>query len=447
MATPAQRARIMALTTSAVDVSRPTKKRPRHKKKKKQEEEEKRSDDREDATTEIAARPGKKAQRRMRYQKQHLSPTEFLLVAAQNAQFTGSVQLLHQQDGRFLNKLREKLPSESEAGSSRSDSTSLHVRIETRGELPSPLHVSSSLQVEESVQDSVIRIQPLLVLDLNGILCHRVRKERLPQLFPNLDWTNKAMTIEALLEKAYRPSVTQVASTPIIPRPDLSPFLQYLAQHFCLAIWTSAKSKTANKLIKELIPENIANRLLFVWAQHHCIVKISTEHDGVATEVAAAASSSEEEQSDGEGNGIGKATRSTSEKHGSTTIFEKDLSRVWEEFPLWNQHNTILLDDSPNKCAQWEDNAIHPPALNGRLLSENDSRGHDVDNGDLLDDAINCRRQRAFFEQLIQHWKQHSAVQTWSMEEGESDSKPAVDTTRAQLDFLQQHARYHHMGW
>ena len=180
---------------------------------------------------------------------------------------------------------------------------------------------------------STVHVKPLIVLDLNGILCHRVRKSR-EDLYPHLQ---------------YRPSPICIANTPIIPRIYLRHFLTFLDAHFTLAIWTSAKSKTAKLLVSLLIPEEISRKLLFVWAQHHCNVI------------------------------YGEAE----------PIFVKNLEKVWGDYPLWNSSNTLIMDDSPDKCPVVR-SALHPPALHGKV-SGDDS---------LISDKDNESRQMSFFQDL-----------------------------------------------
>jgi hypothetical protein len=84
-----------------------------------------------------------------------------------------------------------------------------------------------------------VYVQPLLVLDLNGILCHRIRKHK---MVPGAK---------------YRPSQANIADSRVVPRIHLVSFLNYLSAHFTLAVWTSAQSKTAKQLISLLIPESI----------------------------------------------------------------------------------------------------------------------------------------------------------------------------------------------
>lgn len=225
-----------------------------------------------------------------------------------------------------------------------------------------------------------IYIQPLLVLDLNGILCHRLRKNKEPAIN---------------ISNGFRRASCFIANTPVIPRPHLEDFLTFLDEHFCLAVWTSAKTKTAKQLVQQLFPTPIAQRLLFVWAQNRCTTNTLVG------------------QSDDD------------------PLFVKQLDRVWKEYPLWNPFNTLLLDDSPDKCP-FPRNALHPPSMNGQKQRW----------GSELFDANNHELQLAFFEKLVSFWREQQVVTTWD-DVGEATYHPQPN---ALWDFLRKHATKH-MGW
>ena len=298
-------------------------------------------------------RLGKKRLRKMRYQQQQLSPEEFLLRSSRSLAYTGSVKCLNPVQEATMAEVRQVRVT-----------TSIDpVTVEAKD--PRSLHH--------------IMIQPLLVLDLNGILCHRIRRER----------------EEIYVSPTYRPIVANIANTPIIPRPDLDQFLTFLDQHFCLAIWTSAKIKTATQMIKILFPEHVSNRLLFVWAQHNCdMIRNEDNH-----------------------------------------IYEKDLSKIWKEYPLWNSSNTILMDDSPEKCARWRENVVHPPPLNGQILEK-------TMNTPLISDEENVQKQAQFFNQLIHHWRLHLLTQDFDVEAADA----VIRSSKTQAQVFLEHA-CGHMGW
>jgi hypothetical protein len=240
-----------------------------------------------------------------------------------------------------------------------------------------------------------ISIQPLLILDINGVLCHRVRRR------PNQD---------PLIMSRYRsPLGPNISQTPIIPRPDLLHFLEYLDQHFCLAIWTSAKAKTAKKLVDLLIPKLIKDRLLFVWSQGHCLVD-----------------------------------ESPSTPKSKETSCVKDLELVWQKFPLWNRYNTILIDDTPEKCTRWKENALHPPPLHGRKQRRPDT--HEDSTTKWMSDEVNVSRQFAFMTLLAEHWSSCPLTQIWDSKG--LDGTPSVISNECDgmATFLTKHAT-EFMGW
>ena len=242
------------------------KKKPRHKKKKRLLE-----DDIESTLKDkdVPAKPGKKRLRKLGYQKRTLDRVDFLPVFAQHFAFTRSVKV---QTDSAHQEAEHQAPA-TDKGRSKS------LKIVTTGRLPD-IHLSS-----EPNSTFRIFVQPLLILDMNGVLCHRVRKSNRSE--PVLD--------------GYRPSISSIAKTPIIPRTDLDYFLRCLDQHFCLAIWTSAKKKTASKLVKALIPKDIESRLIFVWSQQHCnLTNPKNDHE----------------------------SDSDSGDDGDDVVFEKDLSKV-----------------------------------------------------------------------------------------------------------------------
>jgi carboxy-terminal domain RNA polymerase II polypeptide A small phosphatase len=276
-----------------------------------------------------------------------------------------------------------------------------------------PIDAGRSVKSDNDNSLTTIVAKPLLILDLNGILCHRLRnKKDSPILKPEEDY--------------YRSPMAKIANTPIIPRPDLDDFLNFVDQHFALAIWTSAKSKNATNLVQTLVPEHIKARLLFVWAQHDC----ECDDPNVAD-----------------------------------PNFIKDLQKVWDKFPVWNERSTLLIDDSPEKCMKWKSNAIHPPPMNGLhsfLFRDDDSktamRGQDTtgrcksqaSNLDkilrkTISDESNVIQQMEFFHKLVQQWTANNVVQEW---DSECDDACFItsNSSSSQVAFLNNHATGH-MGW
>ena len=332
-------------------------------------------------------RPGKKKLRKLRYQQKELSPFDFCLVSAKSSVFTNST---------LLGPSFASLDTHNNGSSSSSGERILEVS--TVGSLsPNTYGQNDAVKDTKKNDKHQVYVQPLLVLDLNGILCHRIRQNRTPNV----------------PKTAYRSSSLNVARTPVVPRTDLHEFLSFLDRHFTLSVWTSAKNKTATSLVSALFPSDVASRLLFVWAQHHCDVVGSPDTD-----------ETDDEQ----------------------PVFEKNLSKVWKEFPLWNANNTLMIDDSPEKCTQWHANAVHPPPLNGQVSTWS---------GNTSPDEENERLQRLFFNDLVEFWRNHTLVQRWDEESGDAttslielhggNEEPLHDSNGL-LQHLKDNATGH-MGW
>jgi hypothetical protein len=163
--------------------------------------------------------------------QQQLNPIERALECASKALHTQAVSI--------------HLPDHQDASSSLSS-----LQVITSSSFPTnQQHLHHSLS-----STPTIYVKPLLVLDLNGILCYRIRKGR------DVDWAHLP----------FRSSVGHVAMTSIVPRTNLYGFLSCLEAHFTLAIWTSAKERTAKDLIEMLFPAPLVEKLLFVWSQSRC---------------------------------------------------------------------------------------------------------------------------------------------------------------------------------
>lgn len=346
-------------------------------------------------------------------------------------------------------------------------SSSSSMEITTKPEPLLPLTISPGHPLVARKTTCTIKVQPLLVLDLNGILCHRDRKRN-----------RKKLPADTKL----RPSVGNVANSAIIPRTDLLEFLYYLDQYFCLAIWTSAKPKTAKKLLNMLLSSDgpkpkqhkheirkktnnddrkgIRSRLLFVWSQTQC------------TEVRSPWSGKKEIEAD---QGIANVDVDDDEhSYDDSIVFEKHLPKIWEAYPLWSANNTLLVDDSPEKCPLTMANSVHPPPLHGRQPTSSSSSGHLATprNDDPaafalpLADQDNEDQQACFFRKLVSFWTDRRFVaQQYTTEAERATTTTTVQTKKditgpgaeegetseamtntMYYEFLQTHARGH-MGW
>ena len=258
---------------------------------------------------------------------------------------------------------------------------------------------SSTLTMNEtrdfSSTEVRFNVKPLIILDLNGILCFRIRRQL------------KFADHEVNTIYPYRPQVgPDIAQTPIIPRPDVASFMEYLDQHFCLAIWTSARAKTAYSLLKILIPEPVRERLLFVWSQTQCEASLQDPDSSIPSEM----------------------------------VFRKNLSIVWRKFPLWNSCNTLLIDDSPDKCIYHKENSIHPPPLNGRQVPPDRSFVHPKVQ---MSDEENVAKQLEFMQKLVQHWNTFSVVQNWDSRNNDYQFETVHGEGHDMKSFVVQHATGH----
>ena len=88
---------------------------------------------------------------------------------------------------------------------------------------------NTPLSIPQSVR-AIITVKPLIILDVNGILCHRLRKK--PQVLRSSLISNKRLKQTT----NFRPSVGNVANTDVVPRSDLNEFLTLLHSNFNLAV-------------------------------------------------------------------------------------------------------------------------------------------------------------------------------------------------------------------
>lgn len=164
-------------------------------------------------------------------------------------------------------------------------------------------------------------------------------------------------------------------------------------------------------------------------------------------------------------------TASNSEHH-QGLIAIKSLSKVWSSYPIWDESNTLLLDDSPDKCPRrYKSNAIHPPPLCGTETTfcqegNDDARSSSSsveENKDAAatkiettyngqyspssfvnDDEPNQTLQHRFFERLATYWS--SAPQT-RIADRSVDGTVMSNSGKSLCEFLKEHADSHNMMW
>mmetsp|Transcript_2302 Transcript_2302/g.3631 ORF Transcript_2302/g.3631 Transcript_2302/m.3631 type:complete len:359 (-) Transcript_2302:103-1179(-) len=112
-------------------------------------------------------------------------------------------------------------------------------------------------------------------------------------------------------------------------RPHVAEFLTSMAQRYQLAVWTSMTKKSAKPVMDALFHMHEIP-FLFCWCQNRCL---TVPNEDVPS---------------------GKP------------LFLKDLSYIWKEYPSYNESNTILVDDTEDKCVLNNAyNCIHPKPYNG----------------------------------------------------------------------------------
>ena len=120
-----------------------------------------------------------------------------------------------------------------------------------------------------------------------------------------------------------------------VPRPGLELFLTNMFQHFALAIWTSAVQKNAVECLKKTINSEIRENIFLFLTREHC-----TPH------------------------------RTSQNPYGTV----KDLSIVWNnphKFGKWDEKNTLLFDDSPEKGVRHPENIVVVPSFSKKSSEDN----------------------------------------------------------------------------
>lgn len=165
-------------------------------------------------------------------------------------------------------------------------------------------------------------MKKLIILDLNGLLVHRAHKAEVKSYD------------KAIIERAIT-----IDSTYVWKRPYMDTFLDFLLQHFIVSIWTSANRRNADRMVNSIMTQERREQLLFVWSQEDCrTINVGTE---------------EFDSYLGGKDEAGAERPRKKHKH----LFLKNLSRVWEAFPQFDESNTLLIDDSTEKTLD------NPPGL------------------------------------------------------------------------------------
>ena len=145
---------------------------------------------------------------------------------------------------------------------------------------------------------------------------HHMKESSKISLQPNIHNVQRKL----LILDINKVLIYRLSTSYYVVRPHAKEFLSDMAERFTLALWTSMKNTSAKKCIKELFCDSSSD-LLFKWYQPKCTRLHAHSVDEKCTEL--------------------PDTKPT---------FLKNLSDVWKEYSQYSESNTILLDDSPEKC-------------------------------------------------------------------------------------------------
>jgi hypothetical protein len=170
------------------------------------------------------------------------------------------------------------------------------------------------------------KIKRLIILDLNGLLIHRLYKD---------DYFKSKPLFQDQYQNGHLEQAERKGNFAVWFRPNIKEFLSWLMDHFHVAIWSSVLQHNIAPIVETILPdEHERDRLLFWWNQEHCYV----EDDPTASDP--------------------KKSKS----------FFKRLTTVWDavdvnERWLMNQpqdadlrEHTLLIDDNKAKV---RDNPVH----------------------------------------------------------------------------------------
>ena len=195
------------------------------------------------------------------------------------------------------------------------------------------------------------QVKPLLILDLNGVLCRRIALQDFDHTaYYNEFWAYSEQNGEAVArefyedwsppvgslpnanlemgnrEKAIRVSkntpnsLGTVAATPIVPCDNLPEVLKLL-DDFCVGVWSSAVGQNVRQIVDMLFGER-KDELMFVYGQEQC--KCPSERRG-------------------------SDPNNRNWNRGKKPVYMKPLARIFDEYHLWSNKSTIIFDDTNDK--------------------------------------------------------------------------------------------------
>ncbi|KAJ3344170.1 hypothetical protein HDU83_005371 [Entophlyctis luteolus] len=174
--------------------------------------------------------------------------------------------------------------------------------------------------------------QLLLVLDINGTLIDRLGRGAERSL------ANKNPLCPAA------PDLT-LNNHRVYLRPYLDAFFRFLFSNFHVAAWTSAMPQNSGPLVEYIFePFGGAENLEFVWNRQHCIVEPTPDNPYNSVKDLRM---------------IWKARDTVLAAHSH----EKGNFEKTNERGIWNEHNTILIDDSASKSCRTPRNHLLVPTF------------------------------------------------------------------------------------
>ncbi|GMH58177.1 hypothetical protein TrLO_g12547 [Triparma laevis f. longispina] len=210
------------------------------------------------------------------------------------------------------------------------------------------------------------QVKPLLILDLNGVLCRRIslstfnHKAYYPSFWQYAsqhgeqkardfyeDWSppigslpfneielgerEKAIKVHSNLPS----SLGIVAATPIVPFENLEEVLGLL-ENFTVGVWSSAMSQNVRQIVEMLFKDR-KDSLLFIYGQEQC--KCPGDRKG-----------SDPKQHPKQRSSNNNQQQPSVHKKGKPT-YMKPLARIFDEYHLWSAKSTIIFDDTPDKMS------------------------------------------------------------------------------------------------
>lgn len=146
----------------------------------------------------------------------------------------------------------------------------------------------------------------LLIIDINEMLLHRVHKKELE------DFPTRPKHLARITAQHH-----------VFLRPYANVFLKFCVSHFAVILWSSAQRNNIEPCLRAVLPEQMT-AIHGLWCQDMC--ERRGQHPTQAK-----------------------------------PLIMKPLQRIWDMYPQFGPHNTVILDDDAAKVAcNPADTAVHP---------------------------------------------------------------------------------------